>query len=294
MKAIITIGVSASGKTSWARQQKGFYEVSRDNYRWYIMGEKGLTPCWANWKWKWENQVTEMIMSDLELAAEKKANIIICDLNLNKARRDQLDKTLTDMGWDVEYKVFHVSFDEAIRRDAARADGVGPWVIAKQWEQYIQEFGEGRVVEDTTLQDAIIVDIDGTVALMNGKRSPYDWAKVSGDDPFEPTWAMISGLYNHGHHVIFLSGRDGVCYTDTLNWILEHSGKYMPSAPFDFHMRAPGDTRPDTVIKRELFDAHVRGRYNVKAVLDDRPRVARMWRDLGLNVVQFGNPYIDF
>lgn len=43
MKATLTIGVSASGKTTWALHQPGEV-ISRDNYRWSIMEEKGISP----------------------------------------------------------------------------------------------------------------------------------------------------------------------------------------------------------------------------------------------------------
>ena len=48
------------------------------------------------------------------------------------------------------------------------------------------------------------------------------------------------------------------------------------------HMRRAGDARKDSVVKRELFDAHVRDRYNVRRVYDDRNQVVDMWRSLGL------------
>ena len=51
-------------------------------------------------------------------------------------------------------------------------------------------------------------------------------------------------------------------------------------------MRASGDTRKDEIVKLELFDAHVRGKYDVRLVLDDRDRVVRMWRSIGLTCLQ--------
>ena len=35
-------------------------------------------------------------------------------------------------------------------------------------------------------------------------------------------------------------------------------------------MRSAGDKREDSIVKSELFDAHVRDKYNVQFVLDDR------------------------
>lgn len=47
-----------------------------------------------------------------------------------------------------------------------------------------------------------------------------------------------------------------------------------------------GDMRKDSIVKRELFDAHIRDVYDVHYVLDDRQQVVDMWRGLGLAVFQ--------
>jgi hypothetical protein len=52
-------------------------------------------------------------------------------------------------------------------------------------------------------------------------------------------------------------------------------------------MRGHRDQRKDSIIKRELFDGHVRGRFYVEAVIDDRNQVVDMWRrELGLTCLQ--------
>jgi hypothetical protein len=58
-------------------------------------------------------------------------------------------------------------------------------------------------------------------------------------------------------------------------------------------MREQGDSRKDTIVKKEMFDKYIKGKYNVLYVVDDRPCVCRMW-SLGLKVMQVGNPYIEF
>jgi hypothetical protein len=50
----------------------------------------------------------------------------------------------------------------------------------------------------------------------------------------------------------------------------------------ELHMRRHGDTRRDDVVKLELFNDHVRHRFNVIAVFEDRDRLVRLWRRLGL------------
>ena len=52
-------------------------------------------------------------------------------------------------------------------------------------------------------------------------------------------------------------------------------------------MRKDGDNRPDQIVKRELYERHVQGLYEIEGVLDDRDRVVAMWRnDLGLTCLQ--------
>ena len=43
-----------------------------------------------------------------------------------------------------------------------------------------------------------------------------------------------------------------------------------------------------TVLRRavELFNRHVKGRFDVRGVVDDREQVVRMWREKGLTVAQ--------
>jgi hypothetical protein len=44
-------------------------------------------------------------------------------------------------------------------------------------------------------------------------------------------------------------------------------------------MRKTGDRRADNIVKRELFEARVRNKYNIDFVLDDRNQVVDMWRN---------------
>ena len=41
-------------------------------------------------------------------------------------------------------------------------------------------------------------------------------------------------------------------------------------------MRPATDKRKDCIVKRELYEAHIQGNYNVLAVLDDRNQVIDM------------------
>jgi len=130
--------------------------------------------------------------------------------------------------------------------------------------------------------------------LMEGIRGPFDWNKVDRDLPNQPVIDMVKGLRAAGHHILFTSGRDGSSRDLTLKWLLAQFPEFAYIRDFDLLMRNTGDTRKDTVVKEEIFNEYIEGCYYITVVIDDRPSVCRMWRDLGLNVVQVGNPYIEF
>lgn len=134
---------------------------------------------------------------------------------------------------------------------------------------------------------AFLVDIDGTLAHMRDYRGPFDWKKVGLDDADEVIVDLVNILGGSSFaldldhlNVIVMSGRDEVCRQETIDWLENYIN-------FDnLFMRPAGDMRPDNIVKAELFDKHVRDRYDVKFVLDDRDQVVDMWRRMGLTCLQ--------
>lgn len=294
MKAIITVGVSGSGKTTWAHKQKGFVVVSRDDIRIDVFqDEPGKEFSWAAWSWKKEDLVTEIQESAFVEHSKAKRNIIVADTNLNKGRAENLKKRLEDLGYEVEFKFFHgkrseenVDIETCIKRDANRKLSVGALVINKQWKQMNQSWGPNII--DRHFQNsnphAVIFDIDGTLADHDGLRSPFEWHKVGVDRVRGHVAEMLCFYYAAGYNVIILSGRDGVCRQETEDWLADNNIPY-----HSLYMRPEGDQRKDVIIKKELFDAHVRDIWNVRVVVDDRKQVLQLWHDLGLNVINVGH-----
>jgi hypothetical protein len=128
---------------------------------------------------------------------------------------------------------------------------------------------------------AIMVDVDGTVAL-RGERSPYDERRVYLDRPNAPVITAVRALHAAGHLVIYCSGRTDRCRPATRGWLAGEVG-----VPYEaLYMRQAGDARPDDVVKTEIYRRHVAGLYQIVCVFDDRSRVVRAWRKLGLTVFQ--------
>jgi hypothetical protein len=132
------------------------------------------------------------------------------------------------------------------------------------------------------VKPAVIVDIDGTLALRTGDRSPYDWDRVGEDEPHPPVIELVQLIAAAGRHaVILMSGRDEVCRWQTEMWLDAQGVRFD-----ELWMRAERDNRKDSVVKEELYWQHIHGRYQVSWVIDDRRQVVTMWRRLGLTVLQ--------
>jgi hypothetical protein len=77
--------------------------------------------------------------------------------------------------------------------------------------------------------------------------------------------------------IIAISGREEKARGITTKWLTECG------VPYDeLLMRADGDYRPDEVIKEEIYHQQLEHRFSIAAVIDDRDRVVRMWRRIGL------------
>ncbi|QZD99262.1 polynucleotide kinase [Mycobacterium phage Moostard] len=138
------------------------------------------------------------------------------------------------------------------------------------------------------LPEAIIVDIDGTLAQMTG-RSPYDYSQVHTDVVDEQIKWLVNTLWqwNEDLRVLIVSGRDDECRDATFSWLVANGIRFdqlhmRPTGSVDNH----GNKLPDYLIKYRLFNEHIRGKYNVRFVLDDRNQVVDLWRSLGLKCLQ--------
>ena len=100
---------------------------------------------------------------------------------------------------------------------------------------------------------------------------------------------LHGGKLGNSTDIVLLSGRDESCRKETEEWLTKNGICYQ-----ELHMRPEGDFRKDTVIKREMFDKYIAGKYYVKAVFDDRPCVVRMWRSMGFTTFALGNQHIEF
>jgi len=291
LKAILTIGISGSGKSTWASLQYNEFDyeiINRDNLRWQISGTTG----WKDYKFnkKIEKAVTEAQEALIVECAKYGNNIIIADTNLNPATRERLIKLCESLGFEVEIKEFPITLEEAWKRDQFRGVfSVGRDVIYKQWQQWLDYKGE-RYVPDLSKPKAAIFDIDGTLAHMDGKRGAFEWSKVGGDSLDANVLRILDAYFSSGYKILIVSGRDNICREETKQWLLDKDVIY-----HQLNMRSKGDMRKDTIVKKEIFDIDIAPHYNVEVVFDDRPSVVRGWLSIGIpKVICVGDPYLEF
>jgi predicted kinase len=156
----------------------------------------------------------------------------------------------------------------------------------------------------------VLVDVDGTVAtftdLKTGEqlRGPFEEYRVDVDQVMEVVAEWVRALYPH-YNICIVSGRHDFCGDMTCDWLEMHG------IPFDhILMRYSADNRSDAPVKEEILrelqavvgadhGAYTRWEefsttddkpiFTVPAqgiafVIDDRPRVVRMWQSMGIPV----------
>ena len=318
---VITRGLPASGKTTWARawveQGRRRARVNRDDVRGMAFGRYVL----AGWQ---EELVTSAEQTAVETLLRGEADVVVDDTNLRLRHARAWSDLAGRLGAGFEVRDFtDVPLEVCLARDAARrAAGeraVGEDVIRDLYLRFLAAgplppvparvpavaqgaqaralpaarpvpelpaaggtppTSPGGYVPDPRLPRAWIVDVDGTLALMSG-RSPYAWHRVGEDAPNPPVVELVRALRAAGNAIVVVSGRDGVARRATQAWLDRHE------IPYDvLLMRSRGDSRRDSVVKREIFETLIRRTWQVRGVLDDRNQVVRMWRDLGLTCAQ--------
>jgi len=287
-------GISSSGKSTWALEQMRKYpgrykRVNRDLLREMIDGNALST----------ENEAFLKRIRDLfiEKTLLQEHDIIIDDMNLNNDNW----KTVCDIAsliGDVRVveKYFEVSLKDALTRNASRSKPVPEHILENQYKRYVRnkhiqvrdEYFPPVIVDftiDPKKKMAAIVDIDGTIAMKYSDRSYFDLERVEEDTLNEHISTLIDLLVLNGNmDILLVSGRADFNKDKTEAWLQQTKPHYDK-----LFMRRTGDRRPDWIVKKEIYEDQIKPHYNVLYVIDDRPIVCRMWRNMGLTVLQIND-----
>lgn len=301
----LTRGLPASGKTTWARAFVGGADpgsairLNRDDLRRSLVDPNYRRPVYAV-----EQRITAVQRQAAREALRDGVDVVVDDTNLRLKFARDWAALAAECGAEFVVHDFPVDVDECVGRDLLRdgAEQVGEDVIRDMHARFVAQLGSGPWPVITPRDEvrpwalpynppvgapsAVMVDIDGTVALHEGVRSPYDTSRYGLDLPNRPVVGLVRDMRHLGERIVFCSGRDETFRDVTEQWLAYWVCPIGPEFRTALHMRPAGDVRNDAVVKLELFDQHIRDSYRVRFVLDDRDRVVKAWRWIGLTVLQ--------
>lgn len=296
-KLIVTVGLPGSGKTTLARElvraepEGSMVAVSRDDIRDMLHNDHTLS------------QSTEELVSvvqhcTVEKMLKRGVSVVVHDMNLKMKYRKFWAEMAARCGAEYfQVDLTGVDLETCVDRSTNRDRVVPERVVRELHDKFVRNL-KGKAMPWPTIDEPVqivepyeytpglpwvmLVDIDGTVAKMNG-RGPHEYDRVLTDEENYDIVSLVQALhYDSSLSVVFMSGRPDSCRTDTEDWLYEN----VRVGFLGLFMRKSGDYRKDDVVKLELFNKHIRGKYNVAYVLDDRNRVVEMWRKLGLTCLQ--------
>ena len=132
--------------------------------------------------------------------------------------------------------------------------------------------------------DAIIFDIDGTLAKM-GDRSPFDWKKVGLDTPHQDIIDLMNVFVGDEYSnwtILVVTGRLEVCEKETKDWLKQYNVPYHKL----FMRKTDEEFDKDVIIKARIYNEEIEPKHNVHYVFDDRDQTVAGWRNLGLRCLQ--------
>lgn len=318
-KLLITRGLPASGKSTWAETLLGVAlgamdkTHTPDEYKWVRINRDDIRKMAHNSAFipgVTEDVIIAMRDSMIRAALRKGWNVINDDTNLKMRVARDLHKIAREEGveFEINDSFLEVDVEECIRRDHHRGlddplginKYVGEDVIRDMHNRYLK----GRpglpypdlAEDDPTIFEpvdwyhhhsasnpaCVIVDIDNTVAHNDGRRGWYEYDKVHLDTPKWDVIGVIELVALGGDQIVFVSGREDSCREVTAKWLETH----LNIDDLHLYMRKTGDHRPDDVVKHEILMNEVVKDWWPTLVFDDRSRVVKMWRQCGLTTFQ--------
>jgi len=132
-------------------------------------------------------------------------------------------------------------------------------------------------------KDAIIIDIDGTLADNLERRTQLknnnNWEEFNSSvskDRLNEWCREVINKFKGNYKIILVTGRREICKSDTLMWLNNFQVHYD-----EIFFRGADDFRQDDIVKEEIFITRIQDRYNILFVIDDRLSVVKMWRRIG-------------
>lgn len=298
-KMIVTKGLPGCGKTDAIREflerNRTYVNICKNDLRNMQFGS------YSNYKYTEKNEayIKRLEVDLVQSAMNAKKNIVISDTNLNFLELKEWERIAKENDYHFDVMDFFDVFKKgrdythtyfAIRdfvkdckiRNLDNVHSVPESIIDLLATQHYYKPNSNPFVYNSSLKDCVIVDVDGTLAHMDG-RFEFDLTRVDTDKPDHNVIDMIRAeKFYHNKIIIVMSGRSESCMIETAKWLEKYN------IPYDhLFMRGLKDNRPDDEVKYDLYMKFIQGKFNAIRVYDDRNKVVHMWRHLlNLKVMQ--------
>ncbi len=277
-------GLPASGKSTLAKTivaQGDWVRVNRDLIREMLHFNK----------WSGRNEdmtVSAEIAIVKSFLKGKKTSVVVDDTNLNPKNEVMWRAIAHETQATFEVNEVKTDIQTCVERDQGREKAVGRAVIVNMALQYN--------LYPKPAKGFVLCDLDGTLCdithrLKYAKGEDKDWGKFFAGIPDDllrtETLDKIIAYEEAGHEIIFVSARPENYRDLTEAWLEKMLKGYVIHKTLI--MRRANDKRDDTEVKQQIFDTYFKDKYPVEVVIDDRPKVIRMWRANGLEVIDVGS-----
>jgi len=288
---IVMVGPPGCGKSIWAKlyvQNHKAKRLNRDDFRSMMQN--------SDYNAKDEKVIKRIRNYAIESWLHMGYDVVIDDTNLTPdvfPMMQRIARRVGDVG--VREHVINTESEVCWYNNTHREIGVIPeapwnelWLLYSnfqkhddyyapprqiQTEMYLNEYGE------TDLDDAIIVDLDETLALHKAGRDPFNHEHIPNDMANMP---LVDLIHRAEAAILLVTGRSEVSREATKKWLADNNIEYD-----ELYMRPEDQSyEHDYNIKKEIYENKIKDKYFVTAVFEDRERNTELWRDLGLMVYQ--------
>jgi predicted kinase len=289
-KLIVLQGCPCSGKTTWT---KNYIEevdmtavvVCRDDIRMTVGG--------GEYTMENEKIVSEIEVKMIREAIANKHDVIIDATNLNPKTIAKWEALSKELGCEIEYVPLYIPYKEAMKRSESRKAAGGLYIPKKVMQRFYKQYCKEKYEAELTdyrvnntipyqngLLNCVICDLDGTLAEHTG-REPFEWDRIPEDKIDWRMRDMLITLSENHTKIFFLTGRPENVREQTELWLNENYG-----GAYTLIMRPEKQFGKGNAVKKELYEQHIKGKYNVIAVLEDSNSCVEMWRNEGLLTLQ--------
>lgn len=141
--------------------------------------------------------------------------------------------------------------------------------------------------------DGTLSDVSHRKHFVEGDKKDWDsfYKNMKDDKPRKDVIKRVREFIkdNEIEEVFIITSRREFARAETFEWINKNVPESITDIIGEVYMRGQEDMRPDIEVKKEIYNSVFKDKYDVVAVFEDRPRIIRMYQELGLNVIDVGN-----